>query len=156
PAWEREVNGRVLPYLADHRIQGTTLVPGAALIEMALAAAREVYGDGCFAVENLEFRKAVVLPDTADPRLRTTLYQESGQVEIASYMATPSGERVWTIHATAQLSQRVPAPGGRDLQAARAGCDHKVTRDEFYTRSQQMGFEYGPAFQAVQSVVAGE
>ena len=155
PAWEREVNARVLPYLADHRIQGTTLVPGAALIEMALAAAREVYGDGCYAVEDLEFRKAVVLPDTADPRLRTTLYQESGRVEITSYTATPSGERTWTTHATAQLDQRVPAPARLDLDAEGAGCDREVTRDEFYARSRQLGFEYGPAFQAVQSIVCG-
>lgn len=155
PAWEREVNARVLPYLADHRIQGTTLVPGAALIEMALAAARDVYGDGCYAVEDLEFRKAVVLPDTADPRLRTTLCQESGRVEIASYTATPSGERTWTVHATAQLNQRVPNRGQRDLDSARAGCDRDVTRDEFYARSRHMGFEYGPVFQAVQSVAIG-
>ncbi|MEU8238199.1 type I polyketide synthase [Actinoplanes missouriensis] len=156
PAWEREINTRVLPYLADHRIQGTTLVPGAALIEMALAAGRDVYGDDDYAVEGLEFRKAVVLPDSGDPRLRTTLHQETGQVEISSYTATPSGERAWTVHATAQLARPEPAPVPLDLGAARAGCDGEVTRDDFYARSRQMGFEYGPAFQAVQSIVSGE
>ena len=155
PAWDREVNTRVLPYLADHRIQGTVLVPGAAMVEMALAAAHETYGAGCYTVENLEFRKAVVLPDTADPRLRTTLYQESGRVEIAGYTATPSGERTWTVHATAELGRRVPVTAHRDLDAERARCDNEVTRDEFYERSRQMGFEYGPVFQAVQEIVSG-
>ncbi|TDD58603.1 type I polyketide synthase [Kribbella antibiotica] len=155
PAWEREFGVGVLPYLADHRIQGTTLVPGAAMIEMALAAAHEVYGDDCYTVENLEFRKAVVLPETADPRLRTTLHQESGRVEIAGYTATVSGDRTWTIHATAQLGRRTTAPARRDLEAARAACDNNVSRDDFYDRSRQMGFEYGPVFQAVQDIVSG-
>ncbi|MFB6720823.1 type I polyketide synthase [Kribbella sp. NPDC056345] len=155
PAWEREFGVGVLPYLADHRIQGLTLVPGAAMIEMALAAAHEVYGEACYTVEDLEFRKAVVLPETADPRLRTTLHQESGRVEIAGYTATPSGDRTWTIHATAQLGRRTTTPARRDLAAARAGCDHDVPRDDFYDRSRQMGFEYGPVFQAVQDIVSG-
>ncbi len=155
PSWEREINDRVLPYLADHRVQGTTLVPGAALIEMVLAAAQDVYGDGGYAVEDLEFRKALVLSDADDPRVRTTLHQESGRVEIAGYTATPSGDRTWTVHATAQLSRLGPAPGRHDLDAERARCDREVARDEFYARSRQMGFEYGPAFQAVQSIVSG-
>jgi len=155
PAWERELGVGVLPYLADHRIQGTTLVPGAAMIEMAMAAAHEVYGDDCYTVEDLEFRKAVVLPETADPRLRTTLHQESGRVEIAGYTATPAGDRTWTIHATAQLGRRTTGPARRDLEAARASCEQTVSRDDFYDRSRQMGFEYGPVFQAVQDIVSG-
>ncbi|MFK4089490.1 type I polyketide synthase [Kribbella sp. NPDC020789] len=155
PAWEREFGVGVLPYLADHRIQGTTLVPGAAMIEMAMAAAHEVYGDDCYTVEDLEFRKAVVLPETADPRLRTTLHQESGRVEIAGYTATPAGDRTWTIHATAQLGRRTTEPARRDLETARAECDTTVSRDAFYEQSRQMGFEYGPVFQAVQEIVSG-
>lgn len=155
PAWEREINARVLDYLADHKIQGTVLVPGAALAEMALAAARETYGDGCYAVEDLEFRKAVVLPDSSDPRIRTTLHQETGRVEIASYTATPSGERTWTVHATAQLGQRAEVIRHRDLDAERAACDREIGRDDFYARSRQMGFEYGPVFQTVQEIVSG-
>ncbi len=154
PTWERELNPGRLPFLADHRVQGSTVFPGAAYIELALAAAHETYGDGDYSVEDVELRKALVLPDTCDPRLRTTLYRETGRVEIAAFTASPGGDRTWTLHATARLGRR-PATRRRDLNSARAGCGHHLTREEFYTRVERMGFQYGPAFRAVQEVATG-
>src|SRR5207248_4136971 len=73
PTWELELSPRLLPYLADHRIQENVLVPGAAFIEIALAAAREVFGAGAYAVEELAFRKALFLTEASDPRVQTVL-----------------------------------------------------------------------------------
>lgn len=155
PTWEREINARLLPCLADHQIQGTTVLPGSAFIEAGMAAAHQVYGEGEYTLENLELRKALVVPGTADPRLRTTLYQESGRVEISSYAASPGGDRTWTLHATARLSRRPPARTERDLKDARDTCEQRVAREEFYDLVQQMGFQYGPAFQTVDEVATG-
>ncbi|MEU8989182.1 type I polyketide synthase [Streptomyces sp. NPDC048558] len=155
PTWERELSPRLLPYLADHRVQGSTVLPGAAFVELALAAAHQVYGEGDHVLEHLELRKALVLPDTADPRVRTTLYQESGRIEVAGFAATPGGDRTWTLHATARLSRRPPERTVRDLADARDACEKHVSRVEFDGLVQQMGFEYGPAFQAVEEVGVG-
>ncbi len=46
---------RKLPYLADHRVQGAVVAPGAAYMETALAAAREVLGEGAHELENVAF-----------------------------------------------------------------------------------------------------
>jgi acyl transferase domain-containing protein len=156
PTWEVELNTGHLAYLADHRVQGNTLMPGAALIEMALAAARQVYGSGDFSVNGLQLRKALVLSPVSDARLRTTLYQEQARVEIASYLALPSGERQWTVHATAQLGTSASVPAPRDVAGTRARCGHHVSRDEFYTQTRGMGFEYGPAFQGVRDIATGD
>ncbi|MFF4214143.1 type I polyketide synthase [Streptomyces sp. NPDC001796] len=155
PSWEREIGSRLLPYLADHRIQGNTVLPGAAFIELAMAAAQEVYGEGCYTLENLELRRALVLPGTADPRLRTTLYQESGRIEVAGFAASPGGDRTWTLHVTAQLGLRPPARTERDLDGARATCEQHFSHDEFYGLVQQMGFQYGPAFRTVEELATG-
>lgn len=155
PTWEREISARLLPCLADHQIQGNTVLPGAAFIEAAIAAAHEVYGEGDYTLENLELRKALLLPGTADPRLRTTLYQESGRVEISSFAASTGGDRTWTLHATAQLSRRPPARTERDLDGARRTCEHRVARDEFYDLVQRMGLQYGPAFRTVEEIATG-
>ncbi|KJK43524.1 hypothetical protein UK23_32885 [Lentzea aerocolonigenes] len=156
PTWELEVDAGRLPYLADHRIQDNTLLPGAALIEMALAAAHEVYGESTYSVDDLKLRKALVLTPTSDARLRTTLYAEQARVEIASYLALPSGERQWTVHATAQLGLSTTTPAPRDLAGARVVCRHRVSRDEFYEQTRTMGFQYGPAFQGVQEIATGD
>nr|APD72049.1 type I polyketide synthase 1 [Streptomyces sp.] len=155
PTWEKEINPRLLPWLADHRVQGHTVLPGAAFIELALAAAREVYGEGDYTLEDLELRKALMLPSTADPRLRTTLYQESGRVEVSSYAASPGGDRTWRLHATAQLNQRPPDRTHTDLDGARARCEQHISRTQFYELAQQMGFQYGPAFRTVEEIATG-
>lgn len=156
PTWELEVDPGQLAYLADHSIQDSTLLPGAALVEMALAAALQVYGAGTYSVDDLRLQKALVLTPVSDARLRTTLYQEQARVEIASFLALPSGERQWTVHATAQLGMSAAAAPPRDLAATYNRCGIHVSRDEFYTRTRNMGFQYGPAFQGVREIVTGD
>ncbi|KAB8142876.1 type I polyketide synthase [Chloroflexia bacterium SDU3-3] len=156
PTWELELSGRQLPYLADHAIQGNVLVPGAAFVEIALAAARELFGDGAFVVEDLEFRKALFLPDASDPRLQTVLNPERATVEIYSY--TPTSETRWMLHAVAKLRQLAPNERAPqiDLDAIRRAYPLETTKAEFYEQTVAMGFQYGPQFQAVEGVRAGD
>lgn len=156
PTWEVELNTGHLTYLADHRIQENVLLPGAALIEMALAAAHQVYGHDGYSVEKLHLHRALVLAPVSDARLRTTLYEEQARVEIASFLALPSGERQWTIHATAQLGASVTASEPHDVAAIRTACGNHVSQDEFYAQTRGMGFQYGPAFQAVRDIAIGD
>ncbi len=157
PTWELEVSPRLLPYLADHRIQGSVLLPGAAFGEIALAAANEIFGPGMYTLKELTFRKALFLPDISDPRLQTVLDPQRATVEIYSYTPTASGEARWTLHSTARLSQSAPNEGSPrlDLNAIRQNCTGETSREDFYQFSQQMGFQYGPTFQAIQHVDIG-
>lgn len=157
PTWELEVSSRLLPYLKDHRIQENILMPGAAFVEMALAAAREIFGEGEYSVEELAFRKALFLTEASDPRLRTVLNIQQASIEISSYTPTASGEARWTLHASARLRQRQPNGRANRLEtdAISQNCTARTSKDEFYQQSQQMGFQYGPAFQAIQYIDAG-
>jgi acyl transferase domain-containing protein/aryl carrier-like protein len=150
PTWELELNPRLLPYLADHRIQGNVLLPGTAFIEMALAAAREVFGAGPHVLEEVCFRKALFLPETSDPRLQTVVNQQHATVEIYSY--TPTGESRWTLHATAKIRQSGAPAAQIDLYALGSDFTSKTTRETFYHQSQELGFQYGPAFQAIELI----
>ena len=157
PTWELELSPRLLPYLVDHRIQESILLPGAAFAEMALAAAHEVFGAGVYVIEELAFRKALFLPEASDPRLHTVLDPKKATVEIYSYTPTASGEARWTLHSAARLRQNPPseATPRLDLDAIRQHCTGETSREEFYQLSQHMGFQYGPAFQAIQQVETG-
>jgi acyl transferase domain-containing protein/aryl carrier-like protein len=155
PTWEHEVNPGVHGYLADHRIQGNVLLPAAGFIEMALAAAREVYGEADLCLEELELRRALVLGPAADPRVRTTLTEHTGEVEFASFVAHPGGDRTWAVNATTRVSGQ-PAPRRvLDLRELRAPLTDQLGHEEFYELTRSLGFEYGPAFQTVQSVRMG-
>ena len=154
--WELEVDTGQVYYLADHRIQDNTLMPGAAFVEMMLAAGEQVFGERAFSIENLQLRKALVLTPMSDARLRTILYQEQARVEIASYLALPSGERQWTVHATAELRLEGSPALTRDLTAARDACANPMSWDQFYERTRGMGFQYGPAFQGIREISTGD
>lgn len=156
PTWELEVNQRQLPYLADHRIQDKILLPGAAFAEMALAAAQDVFGEGGYLVEELTFHKALFLTGSVDVRLQTVFRPQQAVVEIYSY--APAGDVHWTLHASARLRELQPAPSvtSVNLDAVMRCCTAEVSREEFYTQSQQMGFQYGPMFQAIEHVDTGE
>jgi acyl transferase domain-containing protein/aryl carrier-like protein len=155
PTWELELTPRLLLYLADHRIQGSVLLPGAAYAEMALAAAQEVFGEGAYILEELTFQKALILPEDADARLQTVVNSQRATVEIYSY--TPTGESRWALHASARLRQRQPREmvPRLDVHTLTRDCYAETSRDDFYRQSQEIGFQYGPAFQAVEHVQTG-
>lgn len=155
PTWDLELSPRSLPYLTDHRIQGSVLLPGAAFVEMALAAAQEVFGVGEYLLEGFEFRKALFIPDTSDPRLQTILNPQQAMVEIYSH--APGAASRWTLHATVKLRQRQASEIAThvDLSTISHRCTTKISREEFYRQSHEMGLQYGPAFQAVEYIQAG-
>ena len=68
--WETTLDKNSLPYLDDHRIQGVAVLPASAYVEMALAAAVEVFGAQSVALKDIEFRKALFLPSACGIRRR--------------------------------------------------------------------------------------
>ncbi len=154
PTWEAELSTVFNAFLADHRVQGSVVVPGAVYVEMALAAADAVYGSN-HSVEDVVLHRAVILDETCDPILRTTLNEADGTLEFAAFTATADGETKWTITATAELNTLAPPPrtpeppDGAEPVTAITGAD-------FYLRTEAIGFDYGPAFRVVQGVTAGE
>lgn len=154
PAWEAEFSTVFNAFLADHRVQGSVVVPGSVYVEMAHAAATQTYGAN-YSVDNLVLHRAVILDETCDPILRTTLNEDDGTVEFAAFTATASGDTKWTITATAELNSLPAAP-----QRSAAPDDSEpiatIGGDDFYLRTQAIGFDYGDAFRAVQRVTAGE
>lgn len=154
PTWEVELNTTIIPFLADHRVQGTTVVPGAVFLEMASAAASMTYGS-TFGVDDLVLHRALILDDTCDPIVRTTLNQDKGTVEIASFTATGDGDFKWSITATAELSTLPPRPA-RAVPTDDTDCLVSLSGVDFYTRTTDIGFEYGPAFHTIGDIVAGE
>ena len=149
PAWEVELSTATLPFLADHRVQGSIVVPGAVYVEMALAAAAVTYGSTC-SVDDLVFHRALVLDDTCDPIVRTTLDEAKGTVEFTAFTATGDGEFGWLVAATAELNT-LPSPPAPDRATEDAHAEH-LNADEFYTRTVSLGFEYGEMFRPVRDV----
>ncbi|MET8094430.1 type I polyketide synthase, partial [Micromonospora sp. NPDC005220] len=140
---------RDVPWLADHAVRDTVLVPGTALLELALRAADEA---GCDRVEELVLRAPM------------TPGRDALQVQVVVGSADPDGDRQlsvhsrpvedadeWTTHATGVLRAGDPAPAF-DLATWPPADARPVPIDGLYERLAGTGHAYGPAFRGLRAV----
>jgi polyketide synthase 12 len=150
------------PWLADHAVAGTVLLPAAAFVELALAAAQRV---GAGSVEELTLVAPLVL--AGQPlQLQVTVAEpdEEGRWAIDVYsrqQPSPDDERepAWTLHAAGVLGAHDEASDGETEQAladvaARSwppdGAE-EIDLENFYERLADTGYDYGPAFRGLRS-----
>ncbi|MEU7488464.1 SDR family NAD(P)-dependent oxidoreductase [Streptomyces sp. NPDC042319] len=146
------------PWLADHSVSGTALLPGAAFLEMALHVASVA---GCHGVEELTLEEPLLIPESGGVRLQVTVdaADESGRRGVvvfsqAEEVKEPSGAAAWTRHATGVLvSAAPPAP---DMEWSRESWPPKgaepMTAAELYDRFAALGYSYGEVFTGVEHV----
>jgi acyl transferase domain-containing protein/acyl carrier protein len=163
--WEREISLDTHPWLQDHRVQGTAIVPATAYIEMALAAAREAGSPGPLRLTAIENRKPLLLMEGTIHELQVTLRTEPGAGATFTAHSRPRDDGKapspqWTLHATGTLEACDPStPGERAepaLVAVRRRCPREVSGPDFYAELARKGNEWGPAFQGLERVWIGE
>ncbi|HEV2779515.1 MAG TPA: beta-ketoacyl synthase N-terminal-like domain-containing protein, partial [Actinophytocola sp.] len=150
------VTGRISrtthPWLVDHAVNGTVLVPGAALVELALQAGDRV---GCDHLEELTLTGPMVLPEQGGLHMHVVAGapNDDGQRSVAIYSRheAAAADAAWTHHATGSLTPRQPAVDAELVQWPPAGAQ-PVAMDGFYDHLAAAGFGYGPAFQGLRQV----
>ncbi|SFW88501.1 Acyl transferase domain-containing protein [Amycolatopsis australiensis] len=98
------VSTAAYPWLAEHTVLGTVVVPGAVLAELAVHAGDQA---GCALVEELTLESPLVLPAEAAVRLQVTVEpeDEAGRRALTVH-SRPGEEEPWTRHATGLLAVR--------------------------------------------------
>ncbi|WP_435056394.1 type I polyketide synthase [Streptomyces venezuelae] len=139
------------PWLADHTVMDTVLLPGTAFVELALRAGAEV---GCDTVEELAIEAPLTLTeqggvqlqlavDAADPTGRRTL-------TLHSRPADAGAQEPWTRHVTGVLAPAAPARPA-DLATWPPASADPVPTDGFYPAAAAAGLGYGPVFQGLRA-----
>ena len=165
--FETELSEDEPAWLDDHRVFGRVIAPGALYGAMAAAAAAPD-GGGPVAVEDLQLRSALVLPQGdededegpgGESRKVQVVLDASGTdssqgVEIYS---KGEGEEEWTLHAEAQVSSGGTArAGGRlDLAGVTAGLSEEDPA-AFYRARAEANIQLGPRFRTIQRLWVGE
>nr|AFU81771.1 1-hexene synthase 1' [1-hexene ORF1' expression construct pBbA7c-hexORF1'] len=139
---------RTHPWLADHEIGGTVLLPGAGLVEIALRAGDEV---GCGRVEELTLEIPLVVPQEGGVtvQIRVGAPDESGWRPMTVHSRTDPEEE-WTRHVSGVLSPDVPTER-YDLGAWPPAGATPVELDGFYEAYARLGYAYGPSFQGLRA-----
>ncbi|WP_156107398.1 type I polyketide synthase, partial [Streptomyces violaceusniger] len=144
---------RTHPWLADHAVMGTVLLPGTAFVELAGAAGAQV---GCERLDELTLEAPLVLPEHTGVRVQLVVDgpDESGRrsFSLHSRRQDALGTEPWTRHATGVLAPgaRIPASGETDELAV--WPPHGATPiavEGLYEELAGAGLGYGPVFQGL-------
>ncbi|MEU0398584.1 type I polyketide synthase, partial [Streptomyces sp. NPDC006208] len=140
------------PWAAEHLLLGTVVVPGTGLVELALAAGRQV---GAPVVDELVLEAPLVLDDDVALQVQVTVgaAAEDGRRDIAVYTRPENGEddeRDATCHARGLLAPEAEAVGPWPAEWPPADAE-QLPVDALYAGLADLGYDYGPTFQGVRA-----
>ncbi|MEV0019447.1 type I polyketide synthase [Streptomyces tendae] len=148
------------PWLADHAVLGTVLLPGTAYVEMVLRAGREL---GCSLLEELTQEAPLALPESggtavqvvvgeadADGRRTVSLYSRTEDTDLRDTRTEDTTARPWTRHARGVLAPRT-APGSVELEAWPPAGAEPTDVSGLYQELAAAGLHYGPVFQGLKA-----
>ncbi len=138
--FETQLDTHSLPYLADHQVEGRTLLPMSAFLEIGHRAAREVAG--CpRALVDVTILEPLELRDDGASIIQIVLENDSFEV------FSQQGEE-WRLHATGRTTE----VGNPDSRPAVPGSGGFSGSEAHYARLAELGFGFGPAFRTIESL----
>jgi acyl transferase domain-containing protein/NADPH:quinone reductase-like Zn-dependent oxidoreductase/lauroyl/myristoyl acyltransferase/short-subunit dehydrogenase/acyl carrier protein len=149
PVWQRELAPGMADYLADHRVRGQAVLPAAAYLEMALAAARELRGGAAeVRIGDVDFRKPLVLSSSGESTwLRTAVRGTDWEI-----LSSNDGQR-WTVYAAGKFEiAEQTKPTSLDLDELRERMTAGMSPEAFYAQMAATGLEFGPSFRGIKEV----
>ncbi|MFC0105718.1 type I polyketide synthase [Kibdelosporangium aridum] len=130
-------------WLADHRVGGVVLLPGAVFVELALRAGEEA---GCERVDELTIEAPLAMPSTTAVQIRVVVGAGDGTRPVTIYARPESDDEPWTRHASGTVS-----PALVTSQPMEWSDGVSVSIEELYDHLAAAGFGYGPAFRGLRA-----
>ena len=149
-SWLNHLDADILPWLADHAVEGVPVLPGAAVVEMALAAARLRRPDAAaIEVSDVELRRPLPFEKGRAREIRSIEIGEDGDWELTSRPRLADDPP--TLHAVARLATAgdfVPPPLFGPAGPSRGEIDAAA----LYGLAARLGLDYGGRFRTVRRI----
>ncbi|EIV94779.1 polyketide synthase family protein, partial [Frankia sp. QA3] len=147
---------RTHPWLADHVVFGSVVLPGTALVELAVRAGDET---GVPVVEELIVEAPLVLPERGGIQVQLTVGAADGggrrPVSVHTRPEDAPAQAQWTRHAHGVLRAPEAADGGTDAAAGATAWPPagavRVDTGDLYSSFAAAGLAYGPTFQGLRA-----
>ena len=149
--FEGELNAESLPYLRDHRVAGRLILPGAAFIEMALAAGQLAL-EAPQTLEDMVIGEPLVVAEDELRRVQTIVRRSVDQLatfEVVS-ASTSDGDAAWRRHASGTLRPLQAAEPTQKLEPLQGAA--RLTRDEHQAALAARGLSFGRSLHGVESI----
>ena len=145
--FESDLDLTSLSYLKDHALGDQPLLPFAAFLEVANAAASQSRSDTAFAIRNFTLQEPL-FPSSSARKLQILAGGDS--VEIASERGSE-----WVRHAKGTLHEVPAITGSADLSQLRSRCQQAIDPAEIYRQLEAAGLRFGPGFRVIQQAWRG-
>ncbi|RFU23814.1 hypothetical protein B7463_g12524, partial [Scytalidium lignicola] len=183
PRWRNIIKTGEMPWVKDHRVQGSVVYPAAGFMAMALEAMAQSARQRSVNVVSFELREvsigqALVVPDdTGEVEVILSLRPFSVSVRAPSdqwnefSVSSVSPDNRWTEHSrglvrvnTAVKANDVSTPSQLDAENSSIAdfvttinkkSSDSISSEQFYGQLTQLGLDYGPMFANLKSVRSG-
>lgn len=140
------------PWLADHKVHGVVLVPGAAMVELALHAGDRAE---CPRLDQLVLHAPLIVGEHGGVAVQVVVgaWRESGERPVRIYSRIDDGaDRAWTRHAEGVVAPAADATPMEEFDQWPPEGAEPIDISEAYPQLAARGYEYGPAFRGLRSV----
>src|SRR5258708_3032920 len=145
--FESELTSTATQYFGDHCLEGRALMPFAAFLEIANAAAKECRGSDSVVVQDFTLQEPLFLSANMH---KVQVLVGDGSVAVASERGT-----AWVKHAKGALRIAEPVSEVTDLSILRARCQEVVEPADLYRRLEAGGLRFGRGFRVVEAAWRG-
>jgi myxalamid-type polyketide synthase MxaD len=159
--WCGEIGLERCPWIKDHRVQGRTVLPAAAYIEMAIAAAVEAVSDLPVVLTQFEIKKELLLQRETEFEIQTRLEnQVAGNMIFQVHSRRRNSKGDWTLNASGTIQgDKIEVPAAKfdafQREALENRSVHCLDGAEFYRLHEERGNQWGPCFQGLSRVWQG-
>ncbi|MFN6462917.1 MAG: SDR family NAD(P)-dependent oxidoreductase [Nostoc sp. DedVER02] len=145
--FESEFHTDNLPFLAEHRIYGSIVAPGASYIAMLTLAGKQIFGTNAVSLQQITFREPLFIPEDSSVKVQLILQLGKNQNYTFELFSLESDEQ-WCLHATGELSTLSATRETWSWAEIQARCPEKSTGSQvFYQDVGDAGLDLGVSFQ---------
>ncbi|NEQ79181.1 MAG: acyltransferase domain-containing protein [Moorea sp. SIO2I5] len=149
-------------YLSHYRVFEQALFPATGYLEMATAAARELFNSPQVAVTDVFIVKELILPETEIKKIQTVLTpleNNSYKFEIFSISEGENQQKPqWKLHTEGKISaDSTLTPEAKiDIEKYKSECTQAIDIKDHYKYYRDIGIDYGSSFQGIKQLWKGE
>jgi len=149
--WASDMSRGFFPWLFDHKVKGEATFPGAGYLDAMFSAAAQMgAADSAVELHQVELRAMWLLNQDDNFTLFTKVDAATQQMEL--FTSVRNQLYAHQLNAVARYgfaeTDVAPVP---DLQN-----EKELDVDDFYQQVQNIGFQYGPAFQVIKQLYLGD
>lgn len=154
--WQHSMTAKSPYFIKDHKVLGSVIVPGSAYLEMAITAAKNLFGKESVQLSDVVFIKGMPLRDDQTRNVQVIfdcMTEHSAKLYISSRKQSSNNDSLWTLHVkgtvdivTAKHQNKMHI---KDLENR---FKQTISSDDHYSKMKDFGLEYGKCFQAVERI----